>query len=211
MFLQPNPSPAFLTVLNEHHRKSFRKSTPSFSTYSPYSSTSSSYSPIYSSPLATSDLSLNESNNDSESLNILNKKFVCKHLKKFKGFHHLRLRRVMNPQRDLQRRKEYSMQIWILEAKGIPAKRKYYCELCFDNTLYAKTSPKARGEICFWGEHFFFDDIAEIKDVMINLYRDADPKKKKDRPQIIGYVNINTSQILSRHPVERWFVYILYF
>jgi hypothetical protein len=40
---------------------------------------------------------------------------------------------------------------------------------------------------------------------MINLYRDADPKKKKDRPQIIGYVNINTSQILSRHPVERWY------
>uniref|UniRef100_A0AC34GME2 Uncharacterized protein n=1 Tax=Panagrolaimus sp. ES5 TaxID=591445 RepID=A0AC34GME2_9BILA len=46
-------------------------------------------------------------------------------------------------------------------------------------------------------------DIAEIKDVMINLYRDVDPKKKKDRPQIVGYVNINTNQILSRHPVER--------
>uniref|UniRef100_A0AC35F7S9 Uncharacterized protein n=1 Tax=Panagrolaimus sp. PS1159 TaxID=55785 RepID=A0AC35F7S9_9BILA len=141
MHLPPTPSPAFMAVLNEYHRKSFRKSTPTFSTFSPNSSTSCSYSPIYSSPLANSDLSFNESNNDSESLDILNKKFLCKH---FKGFHHRR-------------------------------------------------------------------DIAEIKDVMINLYRDADPKKKKDRPQIIGYVNINTSQILSRHPVERWFVYILYY
>uniref|UniRef100_A0A7E4WAN9 Ras-GAP domain-containing protein n=1 Tax=Panagrellus redivivus TaxID=6233 RepID=A0A7E4WAN9_PANRE len=115
------------------------------------------------------------------------------------------LRRVMNPQRDVTRRTEYSVQIWILEAKGIPAKRRYFCELCLDKTLYAKTSSKPRGDICFWGEHFAFDDISHIKDICVNLYREADPKKKKDRNTLVGYVTINTEQLLARHPVERWY------
>lgn len=62
----------------------------------------------------------------------------------------------MNPDRDSQRRTENSLQIWILEAKGVPTKRRYYCELCLDKTLYARTSAKPRGDICFWGEFYDF-------------------------------------------------------
>jgi len=111
----------------------------------------------------------------------------------------------MNPQRDTSRRTEYSLQVWILEAKGIPAKRKYYCELCLDKTLYAKTSSKPRGDICFWGEHYHFEGIPAIKDICVNLYREADPKKKKDRATPIGYVKIDVDQLISRTPVERWY------
>lgn len=59
-------------------------------------------------------------------------------------------------------RTENSLEIWILEAKGISVKRKYYCEICLDKTLYARTSAKPRGDICFWGEHFYFRFISQV-------------------------------------------------
>uniref|UniRef100_A0AC34RDS2 C2 domain-containing protein n=1 Tax=Panagrolaimus sp. JU765 TaxID=591449 RepID=A0AC34RDS2_9BILA len=111
----------------------------------------------------------------------------------------------MNPNRDNERRTEYSLQVWILEAKGIPAKRKYYCELCLDKTLYAKTSVKTRADICFWGEYYYFEGIPVIKDICVNLFREADPKKKKDRSSLVGYVKIDVDQLIARTPVERWY------
>lgn len=68
-------------------------------------------------------------------------------------------RRMANSLRDRMYRTENSLEVWILEAKGVPAKRKYYCEICLDKTLYARTSAKPRGDICFWGEHFYFRSI----------------------------------------------------
>uniref|UniRef100_A0A0N5A920 C2 domain-containing protein n=1 Tax=Syphacia muris TaxID=451379 RepID=A0A0N5A920_9BILA len=110
----------------------------------------------------------------------------------------------MNPHRDQMRRTENSLEMWILEAKSIPAKRKYYCEICLNKTLSARTSAKPRADICFWGEHFDFSPTPKLDVVCINLYREADPKKKKDRSTLIGYVQIDVDQITARHPVERW-------
>ncbi|GMR32164.1 hypothetical protein PMAYCL1PPCAC_02359 [Pristionchus mayeri] len=115
------------------------------------------------------------------------------------------LRRTMNPLRDRQRRTENGLQLWILEAKGIPAKRRYFCELCLDKTLYARTSAKPRGDSCFWGEHFDFSMLPRTDDICVNLYREADPKKKKDRSTLVGFVHIRVDQIMARHPIERWY------
>ncbi|CAJ0948239.1 unnamed protein product, partial [Mesorhabditis belari] len=115
------------------------------------------------------------------------------------------LRRTMNPRRDSQRRTEHALQVWVLEAKGIPAKRRYFCELCLDKVLYARTSAKPLSGICFWGQHFDFNMLPKVENVCINLYREADPKKKKDRCTLIGYVNIRTDDVASRHPLERWY------
>ncbi|CAI2357607.1 unnamed protein product [Caenorhabditis sp. 36 PRJEB53466] len=115
------------------------------------------------------------------------------------------LRKTMNPRRDLQRRTENGLLIWILEAKGLPAKRKYYCELCLDKTLYARTSSKARSDNVFWGEHFEFGMLPKIDEVCVSVFREADPKKKKDRPTLIGYVIIQIDQLDGRNPVERWY------
>lgn len=115
------------------------------------------------------------------------------------------LRRTMNPRRDQSRRTENALQIWILEAKGIPSKKNYFCEICLDKTLYARTSAKLKSDICFWGEYFDFSMLPNVEDVCINLYKEADPKKKKDRTTLVGYVQIKMDQLLSRHPVEKWY------
>ncbi|VDN50793.1 unnamed protein product [Dracunculus medinensis] len=103
------------------------------------------------------------------------------------------------------RRRENSLEIWILEAKGIPLKRKYYCEICLNKTLYARTSAKPRSEICFWGEHFEFSPLPVLDIICVNLYREADPKKKKDRSALIGYIQIKIDEVCTRHPIERWY------
>ncbi|KAK0400755.1 hypothetical protein QR680_015437 [Steinernema hermaphroditum] len=117
------------------------------------------------------------------------------------------LRRAMTPDRDHRVRTEQSLQIWILEAKGIPSKRKYFCEISLDQTLSGRTSSKHRQEMCFWGQYFEWSPIAPTKTICINLYREVDPKKKKekDRYSLIGFVQIPTAQVNARHPVERWY------
>ncbi|EGT57922.1 CBN-GAP-2 protein [Caenorhabditis brenneri] len=112
------------------------------------------------------------------------------------------LRKTMNPRRDLQRRTENSLLIWVLEAKGLPAKRKYYCEMTLDKTLYGRTSGKARTDNVFWGENFEFVMLPKIGEICISLFRESDSKKKKD--QLIGYVLIAIEQLASKCPVERW-------
>lgn len=65
------------------------------------------------------------------------------------------MKRAMNPNLDKVKRTENSLQIWILEVKGVPKKARYFCELVLDKTLYARTSVKQNGEqCCFWGDFF---------------------------------------------------------
>uniref|UniRef100_A0A0M3IHR6 USP domain-containing protein n=1 Tax=Ascaris lumbricoides TaxID=6252 RepID=A0A0M3IHR6_ASCLU len=54
-----------------------------------------------------------------------------------------------------------------------------------------------------WSDRNIFSPIPKVDDLCINLYRDADPKKKKDRSTLIGYVQIKIDQLTARHPVER--------
>lgn len=69
----------------------------------------------------------------------------------------------MNPGGDGGRRRENWLALWVLEAKGVPAKRRYFVELAFDQLLYARTSAKAKTDICFWGEAFEFAHLPSIE------------------------------------------------
>lgn len=69
------------------------------------------------------------------------------------------IRRSVNPEKCNMRRLDNSLKIWVLEAKGIPMKKKYFCELCLDRSLYARTSSKQKSNMCFWGEHFVFEYV----------------------------------------------------
>lgn len=50
----------------------------------------------------------------------------------------------------------------------------------------------------------YFSMLQKMDEVCINLYREGDPKKKKERSTLIGYILIAIEQLSSRHPVERW-------
>lgn len=63
---------------------------------------------------------------------------------------------------------------------------RYFCELCLDKTLYARTSGKQKNDLCFWGEQFDFFNLPTVNVININLYREADRKKKREKNVLIG-------------------------
>ena len=55
-----------------------------------------------------------------------------------------------------------------------------------DKTLYAKTSTKQKSDLCFWGEHFDFQGLPAVNVININLYREGDKRRKRDKSVLVG-------------------------
>ncbi|XP_057713604.1 ras GTPase-activating protein nGAP isoform X2 [Corythoichthys intestinalis] len=116
------------------------------------------------------------------------------------------LRRSAQPDKDNRRRTEHLLRLWIIEAKDLPPKKKYFCELCLDDVLYARTGAKTRRERDgpFWGEYLALADFPAARSLTVHVYRDAD-KKKKDKNNYVGLVNIPVAVVTGRHFVEKWY------
>ncbi|XP_064092568.1 uncharacterized protein LOC135205657 isoform X4 [Macrobrachium nipponense] len=115
------------------------------------------------------------------------------------------LRKAVNPNYDNMRRTENSLKIFILEAKGVANKKKYFCELLLDNSLYARTSSKQKCEMCFWGEQFEFHNLPSVENITVALYREGEKKRKKEKSFLVGQVNIPVSNVTSRSHIEKWY------
>ncbi|XP_064554963.1 ras GTPase-activating protein raskol isoform X5 [Drosophila montana] len=115
------------------------------------------------------------------------------------------LRKSIAPNAEHTRRTDNSLKLWVYEAKNLPAKKKYFCELQLDKTLYGRTSVKLQTDLLFWGEYFDFPDIPEINVITVNVFREVDKKKKRDKYQFVGSVKIPVHEVTSRLICEDWY------
>ncbi|XP_058834176.1 ras GTPase-activating protein raskol isoform X3 [Topomyia yanbarensis] len=118
------------------------------------------------------------------------------------------LRKSIAPNAENTRRMDNSLKMWVYEAKALPPKKKYFCEINLDKTLYGRTSVKLRSELLFWGEYFDFPDVPDLNVITVNVYREGEKKKKRDKHALVGSVKIPIHEVTSRTFSEDWYTII---
>uniref|UniRef100_A0A182LT56 Ras GTPase-activating protein n=1 Tax=Anopheles culicifacies TaxID=139723 RepID=A0A182LT56_9DIPT len=119
------------------------------------------------------------------------------------------LRKSVSPNKHTIRRLDNSLKMWIYEAKSLPPKKRYFCEIYLDKTLYGRTSVKLRADLLFWGEFFDFPDVPGANTITVNVFREADKKKKRDKHVLIGSVTIPIEKVTARTFTEDWYQIVM--
>nr|XP_020449807.1 ras/Rap GTPase-activating protein SynGAP-like isoform X2 [Monopterus albus] len=143
------------------------------------------------------------------------------------------LRRAAQPNKDNIERTENSLSLWVNEAKDLPPKRRYYCEVHLDGTLFARTSSRAAGKPAslagesstgssgglgasggmtggcqlFWGEFFELDNLPCISQISLHLFREEKKRHSRDESSLhpLGSVAIPLADIRGRTYQEKWY------
>lgn len=115
------------------------------------------------------------------------------------------LRKSIQPNAEHHRHLDNSLKMWIYEAKALPPKKKYFCEILLDKTLYGRTSVKLRADLLFWGEHFDFPDVPDLSGITVNVYRECEKKRKRDKNVLVGTVKIPLHEVTAKAFCEDWY------
>ncbi|XP_026559104.1 ras GTPase-activating protein nGAP isoform X4 [Pseudonaja textilis] len=115
------------------------------------------------------------------------------------------IRRSLQPNKDNCRRDENMLRLWIIEAKGLAPKKKYFCEICLDEILVARTTSKSKADNIFWGEQFEFSGLPPTYHITVHIYKDTEKRKKNYKNNYIGLVSIPIATVTSRQFVEKWY------
>lgn len=73
---------------------------------------------------------------------------------------------------------------------------------------FFRTSVKLRTDLLFWGEYFDFPDIPDINVIHVNVFRECEKKKKRDKHVLVGTVKIPIHEVTSRTISEDWYTII---
>ena len=120
---------------------------------------------------------------------------------RFKLFCCCRIRQAVQPHQERSRRVDNTLTVWIQEAKNISAKKTYFCDLELDSSVHARTSRKVvkseqKTGTVFWGEWFEFTHLPDIDVMTVNVYREADRKKKKEKNTMIGESSLSCNRVM---------------
>ncbi|XP_063154549.1 ras GTPase-activating protein nGAP [Candoia aspera] len=115
------------------------------------------------------------------------------------------IRRAIQPNKDNCRRDENVLRLWIIEAKGLAPKKKYFCEICLDEILVARTTSKAKADNIFWGEQFEFSGLPPTYSITVHIYKDTEKRKKNYKNNYVGLVSIPIATVTGRQFVEKWY------
>ncbi|XP_058065719.1 ras GTPase-activating protein raskol [Anopheles bellator] len=118
------------------------------------------------------------------------------------------LRKSIAPNAFNTYRLDNSLHMWIYEAKALPPKKRYFCEINLDRSLYGRTSAKLRTDLLFWGEFFDFLDVPELTTITVNVYREGEKNKKRDKHILVGSVDIPIQEITTRMFCEDWYAIV---
>ncbi|ETE60576.1 Ras GTPase-activating protein nGAP, partial [Ophiophagus hannah] len=114
-------------------------------------------------------------------------------------------RKSLQPNKDNCRRDENMLHLWIIEAKGLAPKKKYFCEICLDEILAARTTSKSKADNIFWGEQFEFSGLPPTYHITVHIYKDTEKRKKNYKNNYIGLVSIPIATVTGRQFVEKWY------
>ncbi|CAH8830577.1 unnamed protein product [Trichobilharzia szidati] len=122
----------------------------------------------------------------------------------------VRLRRHDKPELENEQHRDVSLRISIQEVKNLSAKGRYFCEICLDRILYARTTSKLSDGTVFWGEQFDLNNLPPISIMTINLFRQGSSfkdkrQRSKSQNQFIAYVTIPLNDESKQCEVQQWF------